>query len=539
MERLGIPRVVLMENAAHSVAYEAIDMADDFFPRDIPFVVLCGKGSNGGDAYAAARILCAELRKVRICEVEPCAEGTEAAANREIARRLGIPSFAPEDPALLAGLESFVAIDGVYGTGFHGDRLPEHVVALFDRIRAARGPACRVLAVDLPSGTDCDTGRVAEGALAADRTMSFACPKTGALTMPGLLFSGRVVVEPIGFPPEFARSVLDEVPASPATIWIDPPWVGPLAPRRSSSAHKGEFGRVVVCGGSPGMPGAAALAAEAAGRSGAGRVWGAVPQSVLPTCVAAVPETMWNGLEPDTATAAEAFRRLLGGKEACVVGPGLGQSDLSFALVSTALEASCAVVLDADALRCLAAAPERLLPPLAARTAKGFAPAVLTPHAGEFAALAQASALPVDGLPPLPAARALAAHLGCVVVLKGHGTVVAAADGRAFLNTTGGDGLAKGGTGDVLAGLLAGLLAQRISPAEAAACAVHIHGRAGDLAQEHLGARAMLPRDVIARLPEAYQDCFWQPRRRPSWRQPASGSPDPPPERSPACSTPS
>ncbi len=513
MERLGLPPAVLMENAARRAMEDALALSLDL-PAPVSFLALCGKGSNGGDAYGAARLLLAEDLEVRVCEVEPAADGTEAARVREAARRLGIPFLAPEDPRLLDAKGSLVVLDGVYGTGFLGDRLPERVVALFDRVRVVRGPRCRVLAIDLPSGVDGDTGHVAAGTLEADRTLAFVLPKTGTLAMPGLDFSGLVHAETIGFPQSYALAVLDEAGGGPAVVWADRGWVAARAPHRSPNAHKGDFGRVVVCGGSPGMPGAACLAAEAAGRSGAGRVWGVVPQSVLPVCVAAVPETMWNGLEPDAAPAADRFRRLLEDKEACVVGPGLGRSDTAAALVVAALEAPCAVVLDADALRCLAAAPDRLLPLLAARATKGFPPAVLTPHAGEFAALAQAAGLALDGEPPLPAARALAARLGCVVIHKGHGTVVATADGRAFLNTTGGDGLAKGGTGDVLAGLLAGFLAQRLPPAEAAACAVHLHGRAGDLAEDRLGARAMLPRDVLDALPEAYRDCEWQKRRR-------------------------
>ena len=521
MERLGLPRVVLMENAARAVADAAVEMAADL-PEPVVFLVLCGKGSNGGDGFAAARLLRTSGQDVRLCETDPGAVlGADSAMNREAALRLGIPCGAVDSPGLLDAhgfLDtpgSLVVLDAVFGTGFRGAALPEPVRVLFERVRLIRSVhplRCRILAVDLVSGTDCDTGWTAPGALEADATVAFVLPKTGSVAMPGLLHSGRFLVRPIGFPLEFALAVLEEDQGRTGATaeWVDDARTARCAPRRQREAHKGDFGRVVVCGGSPGMPGAACLAAEAAARSGAGRVWGAVPESILPTCLAAVPETMWRGLaETDPASAAAAFSSLLEGKDSCAIGPGLGSGPFSLALVEAALASSIAVVLDADALRCLAAEPGRLLPVLAARIERGLPPAVLTPHAAEFASLASAAGLSVEDLPPLSAARALALRLGCVVIRKGHGTVIAAPNGFAFLNTTGGNGLAKGGSGDLLCGLVAGFLAQGIPPLEAAACAAHLHGLAGDLAETRIGARAMLPRDLLDDLPTAYRRCGW------------------------------
>jgi NAD(P)H-hydrate epimerase len=219
---------------------------------------------------------------------------------------------------------------------------------------------------------------------------------------------------------------------------------------------------------------------------------------------------MWRGLHAEDLSAAVAsFSSLLEGKDVCAVGPGLGTGPLSFALVEAALASSATVVLDADALRCLAAEPSRMLPLLSARSQRGLLPAILTPHAGEFEALAVAAGLSLADLPPLDTARALAKRLDCIVIRKGHGTLVSDPQGRVYLNTTGGDGLAKGGSGDLLCGLVAGIIAQGLPALEAAACAVHLHGLAGDLAEARLGARSMLPRDLLDDLPEAYRRCGW------------------------------
>jgi NAD(P)H-hydrate epimerase len=515
MEQLGLPCAVLMENAAHAVVEAAIEMSSDL-PTPVVFLVLCGKGNNGGDGFAAARLLRTAGHDVRLCETDPGADlGIESAMNREAARRLGIPSVPSDAPGLLDTAGSLVVLDAVFGTGFHGTLLPKPIHALFDRIRDAKSMhplRCRVLAVDLVSGTDCDTGRTVSGALAADATLCFVLPKMGTVAMPGLLHAGRILVRPIGFPTEFALSVLDKEGdrAAPTVEWMDDALAARHAPRRNRDSHKGEFGRVVVCGGSPGMPGAACLAAEAAGRSGVGRVWGAVPEAILSTCVATLPETMWRGLHTeDPAVAVASFASLLEGKETCAIGPGLGTGPLAFALVEAALASSASVVLDADALRCLAAAPSRMLSLLSARVERGLTPAVLTPHGAEFEALAVAAGLSVANLPPLSAARALAARLDCIVIRKGHGSLVSDPQGRVFLNTTGGDGLAKGGSGDLLCGLVAGFVAQGLPALEAAACAVHLHGLAGDLAETRLGARSMLPRDLLDDLPEAYRRCGW------------------------------
>jgi NAD(P)H-hydrate epimerase len=504
-----------MENAACAIADAAVQLSVDL-PTPVVFLVLCGKGSNGGDGFAAARLLRTAGHDVRICETDPGADlGVESAVNREAAHRLDIPSVPSDAPDLLDTAGSLVVLDAAFGTGFHGTMLPEPVHALFDRIRAMQSTnplRCRILAVDIVSGTDCDTGRTVAGALMADATLCFVLPKTGTVAMPGLLHSGRILVRPIGFPTGFALSVLDTEGerVSPPVEWMDDALAARHAPRRYRNSHKGDFGRVVVCGGSPGMPGAACLAAEAAGRSGAGRIWGAVPESILPTCVATLPETMWRGLPAgDADSAAAAFCTLLEGKDVCAIGPGIGSGPLAFALVEAALASSVTVVLDADALRCLAAEPGRMLPLLLARRAKHLPIVVLTPHAGEFEALAIAAGLSLADLPPLDAARALAKRLDSIVIRKGHGSLVSDPQGRVYLNTTGGDGLAKGGSGDLLCGLVAGFSAQGLPALEAAACAMHLHGLAGDLAEARLGARAMLPRDLLDDLPAAYRRCGW------------------------------
>ena len=426
------PVDVLVGRAGAAVAREALAMLGGAYGRRV--VVVAGKGNNGNDGRDAAHRLRRRGVRVRVLEAADAPERLPA---------------------------SDLVVDAAYGTGFRGE---------YDPPDPGGAP---VLAVDVPSGVDGLTGRVAGGAVRADRTVTFAALKPGLLFHPGRALAGEVVVADIGL--DVSGTRLGLVEGADVAAWV---------PARPADSHKWRAA-VVLAAGSPGMTGAAHLAAAAALRAGAGMVRVATPgldhDPGLPTEAVgvAVPTAGWDG--PVLAQLERAG--------ALVLGPGLGRAAPTEAAVhQVASSAAVPVVIDGDGLTALGEqARERLV----ARRA----PAVLTPHDGEFARLA--------GHPPgddrVAAARALAATTTAVVLLKGPTTVVAHPDGRACLSTTGDARLATAGTGDVLSGVVAALLAQGVEPLSAAAAGAWLHGRAG-LARP---ARGLVASDLVDALPEA------------------------------------
>jgi NAD(P)H-hydrate epimerase len=434
----GTPEPVLVERAGAAVAACARRMLGGQYGRRV--VVICGKGNNGADGHVAAR----RLR----------------------ARGIGVDEFVLGDGLDRASLgralgRADLAIDAMFGTGFRG-ALDGDAAAAATAMRAAGVP---VLAVDIPSGVDGATGEVRGDAVSADRTVCFVALKPGLLFEPGRTRAGRVEVVDIGVPPGAAAlHVLD-----PADL---------VLPRRAPAAHKWSAA-VLVVGGSTGMAGAPLMAARAAARCGAGMVVCALPGADAAARAAtgaivtrALPATATGSLD---AAAAGIVCKDAGRFHAVALGPGLGREEPTQAAVREIVaESPVPLVVDADALNALAADPG----PLQRRHAAGLPAAVLTPHDGEYARLAGAAA----GADRVAAARTLAARTHAVVLLKGPGTVVAAPGGEAVVNRTDGSDLATAGTGDVLTGIIAGLVAAGASPFDAAATAAYVHGRAASAA---------------------------------------------------------
>jgi NAD(P)H-hydrate epimerase len=429
------PVEVLIVRAATAVARQALDLLGGAYGRRV--VVVAGKGNNGNDGRAAARLL--ERRGVRSVVI-PVAEAPE---------RL---------PA------SDLVIDAAFGTGFHGEYRPPD---------PAGAP---VLAVDIPSGVDGLTGAVTAGAVQAIRTVTFAALKPGLLFHPGRALAGEVVLVDIGL--DVSRAGVGLVERADVAGWVPP---------RPPDAHKWRAA-VVVAAGSPGMTGAAHLAARAAQRAGAGMVRVASPgldyDPGLPTEAVgiATPPAGWDTVVLDQLDRARAL----------VLGPGLGRSaPTDTAVMQMVASARVPVLVDGDGLSALGGDP-------AAALAGRLGPTVLTPHDGEFARLA--------GHPPgddrLAAARGLAASTGAVVLLKGPTTVVAHPDGRALLSTAGDARLATGGTGDVLSGVIGALLAQGVPAFEAAASGAWLHGRAAMRGPR----RGLVASDVVGGLPAALEE---------------------------------
>jgi len=462
----GTPVEMLMERAGRAVAWAVRRVAGAAYGRRV--AIVCGKGNNGGDGLVAARVLRGWGMRADVLALAQLGDGAEARA--AVARAVG---------------RADVVVDAMYGTGFRGalEGAARDVVAVLDA-DTARPP---VVAVDIPSGVDGLTGAVAGAAVRAHVTVAFAALKPGLLFEPGRTRAGAVDLVDIGI----------DVAAARVAVTERGDVVAP-AQRRARTAHKWQSG-VMVVGGSAGMTGAPMMASRAALRAGAGIVWcymahaaagasaGAAGGEVITRAVPATPDGGLDGAAvPELLHSAGRFGAL-------VVGPGLGRSEATAAAVRRLVaEATVPLVLDADGLNAL----DGDLAPLTRRAA----PTVLTPHAGEYERVAGG---PV-GDDRLAAARRLAERAGSVVLLKGPATVIAAPDGTARINPTGGEWLATGGTGDVLSGLVGAFLAGggASDPLSAAAGAAWVHGRAAD----HAGHAGLVAGDLIDAVPPTLRE---------------------------------
>jgi NAD(P)H-hydrate epimerase len=456
----GTPVEVLMERAGRSVAWAVRRSFDGVYGRRV--VVVCGKGNNGGDGVVAARVLAGWGVRVDVA-------------------RLTDP---PDDAALGRMLSrADVLIDAMYGTGFTGTL--DGTAALV----AACSADLHTVAVDIPSGIDGQTGAESGVAVHATATVTFAARKPGLVFEPGRSHAGTVHVADIGI--DVGPVTLDLIEERDARAWL-------LGHERPPNTNKWQSG-VLVVGGSGGMTGAPRLVSEAAMRAGAGIIWCGMPgreaaaraggSEIITKALPATDDGALAGLE-DLLSSVDRFRAL-------AVGPGLGTADATRAAVRELVaKAAVPIVLDADGLNAFAGDATKL------RERPG--PTVLTPHEGEYARLAGE---PV-GPDRVNAARRLAALSGAVVLLKGPATVIAAPDGRAALNPTGGPELATAGSGDVLSGIIAGLIARGLSAFEGAAAGAFLHGRAGDVA----GHTGLIASDLIAALPRTLADLTSSPR---------------------------
>lgn len=482
----GVTVNTLMENAGRAVASAVVNVLGGTYGRRA--VVVCGKGNNGGDGLVAARHLQRRGLAVTVLLVEaPAAYRGAALASFDRFAALGGRWRPLTGASLRRELDrAHVVVDAIFGTGFRGS--PQGAAA--HAIAAMGQAAVPVVAVDIPSGVEGETGAVRDAAVAADVTVTFGALKPGLVFHPGAALAGHVEVADIGFPDDLIRSDLSLVEASD---------VRALLPRRRPDGHKRASGVVLVVAGSGSMTGAAVLSAAAAYRAGAGLVSLAVPEGILPVVEGAITEATFVPL-PETDTGgvtAEGWAVLeerLGGVDAVAVGPGLGTHPSTVDLVHRLVaESPAPLVIDADALNAFAGRGHEL--------ADRRSAAVLTPHPGEFGRLTGLSSQEVLE-DRVGHARKAASEFRCPVLLKGSRTVVAEPDGRTRVNPTGGAFLATGGTGDVLTGTVAALVAQGLSVADAAVAGAWVHGVAGSLAAE-AGGYGTVASDVLAELPAA------------------------------------
>ena len=485
---LGIPGIVLMENAAHRVVEV---LAEKFSPMgEQRVVVLCGKGNNGGDGLAIARQLytrlhAAELHVVLLARPEDL-KG-DAAANYQMLTACGCP-VVNEIPA--EARTATLVIDALLGTGITGPATGRMLEGIHEINNGF--PLARVMAVDIPSGMPSDSGEAVGEFARADYTVTFTAPKVAHALPPNCDHTGELTIGAIGSPPE----LYDHVWLSQVTPEM---FRGLLAPR-PPDGHKGTFGHVLVWAGSRGKTGAAAMSGLGALRTGAGLVTVASEEEAVPTIAGFTPELMTAPLPKDGMW--ERLKQAAEGKTVIAMGPGLGRTPEVQELVERAArEFEQAMVLDADALITESLAGQRA--PLAGRDC----PTVLTPHPGEMARLTDKSTADVQK-DRIGTARAFATEHGVTLVLKGHRSVIAFPDGRVWINPTGTPAMGTGGTGDVLTGMIAGFLAQFPKvPDVAVAAAVYLHGLAGQIGARALGEKCLIATDILEYLPDAMEEC--------------------------------
>jgi ADP-dependent NAD(P)H-hydrate dehydratase / NAD(P)H-hydrate epimerase len=512
-DRYGIPSLQLMENAGAAVADYLSDIFPDLSTRNI--LVLCGKGNNGGDGLVAARRLRERSAPPRVILIaEPSAVRGDAAANLRLWQEGGgelrvVASTAEWAAAREILGEADLIVDALLGTGVKGPvegllaAVIEDVNAWRDKRRArARGACPRVvIAVDMPSGLPSGNEDFGGPVIRADATVTFTAPKVGQLLSPHADCVGKLLVRDIGTP----RELLDDDP-SLKLHWLEAGEFRSLPMVRKPDANKGSFGHALIVAGSVGKSGAAVLGGRAALRAGAGLVTVATPADALPVVAAGMPEMMTTPLlatEEGTASLRnldyDRFWQVARDKSVLAMGPGLSTNHETQQFIRAVLQkSSLPVILDADGLNAFAGHADEL------RTRKPELLA-LTPHPGEMARLLDTTARDVQAR-RLEIALEGAGRWQAFVILKGFHTILATPDGRAYVNTTGNAGMATGGTGDVLTGMLAGLTAEFGTKnwERVLGLGVHLHGLAGDVAAERVGQAPLVASDLIDALPEAY-----------------------------------
>ncbi len=495
IEELGIPGATLMESAGRGAAEAIRALLEELkFPRNARVAVVCGKGGNGGDGFVVARWL--KKWGVRPDVLLACPEGEIGGDAGEMLRelkRIGVRPWLVEDEGAAAEAlaRADVVVDALLGTGARG--APAGAVArAIELVNASGRP---VVALDIPSGISAAGGPFPGPAIHAIVTLTFGGWKLGLIAGAGAELAGEVEVVPIGIPEaEVLRNV--------TTFVLEPEDVAPHFPRRPRDAHKGTYGHVLIVAGSLGKTGAAALAARAALRSGAGLVTVATPASQQPVVASLLLEAMTEPL-PETPgrTLSLEAREVVAGlalrRDAVALGPGIGlDEETQAAARGLVQDLPKPMAVDADALTALAGHLEILRGAPAARC--------LTPHPGEMARMLGARAAEIQR-DRIAAVRQFATRHGTHVVLKGARSVIGDPDGRVFVNPTGNPGMASGGTGDVLTGILGAFLARGMAPGAAIQSAVYLHGLAGDIAAERVGEEALVAGDVIEGLPEAFR----------------------------------
>jgi len=490
---VGIPGIVLMENAARGATRIFLDHFRP--PRGAFVVALCGPGNNGGDGYVMARYLKETGLKTTVLVLAPEEKiSGDALTNLKIVKGLGLEVYHILDERLWNEHRHLLdrcdyILDGILGTGLSSPvrGLYKRVI---DEVNSLQRP---VMSIDIPSGLNADSGQVLGSAIKASLTVTFGFPKLGHVIFPGADYVGRLARIDIGIPASVAARIPEKARLAEPSHFTD------LLPVKRRDIHKGSRGHLLVLAGSTGKTGAATLASIAALRAGAGLVTLGVPKGLNPVLEGKLTEAMTYPLPetPGGSLSLEAegeIRRLMEGKTALALGPGLSTDEQTSALILRIVETSpLPMVIDADGINALSKDPKAL----AACRDK----AILTPHPGEMGRLVGSSAAEIQA-DRVRAALSFAENFGCFLVLKGARTLIAGPEGNLFVNPTGNPALSSGGSGDVLTGLIGGFLARGWPMAESAVGGVYLHGLAADLLAEDMGESGILAGDLLDVLPE-------------------------------------
>jgi NAD(P)H-hydrate epimerase len=494
IEDIGIPSLVLMENAGRQVV-AAIEAAYEA-RLDGRVAVLCGRGNNGGDGFVVARTLLQRGIDAAVFVIGAVSDVRgDARTNLDILGRLGVTVVEVGDEQSWELHFSEISqctliVDAIFGTGLKSalGGMLETVVA---DVNASGIP---IISIDLPSGLSADTPHLIGDCVDASMTVTLAAPKLPLVLPPGEAHAGDVVIADIGIPHDVIEGL-----EGPHIELLAPEQVRDLVEPRAPDSHKGDFGRVTIVAGSRGKTGAAHLAAMGALRSGAGLVTVATPASCLPIVASMAAEYMTEPMAEakDGTVAPAAIEQLLELRHDVIAcGPGISRAPAVAEFVRTLIERSeVPLVLDADAITVMAEDPSRLV-------GREERDVIITPHPGEMARLIGSSVDEVQAN-RIDVATEFATTHHVYVVLKGHRTIIATPEGHVFINPTGNAGLATGGTGDVLTGMIAAWLAQLLDAEAACRLAVFLHGAAGDLTETHEGQVAMTATDVLANLGDA------------------------------------
>ena len=492
IESFGIPGLVLMENAGREATRVLLNTFKDI--RNKKVGVIAGRGNNGGDGFVIARYLAQKGISVTVYLLaqKTMVKG-DAAANLKLLAPVGVPVIEmPDKPSFLESRTALrhqnIWVDAILGTGLKSD-VKGYFKEIIEFVNASNKP---VLAVDIPSGLNADTGHPCGVCVRAHTTATFAFAKTGQILFPGAAYTGNLEIIDIGIPPHIAESV------GPLQHLLTPDMIRNALWPRPPDAHKGHTGHLLTVAGSPGKTGAAAMTALSAMRAGAGLVTLGIPKSLNPVLEVQLIEAMTCPL-PETAdgTLAESsfdvIKHQFSGKKCLALGPGLGTAGETRKLVHRILQESpIPVVIDADGLNFLAGHTQML---------KHLnIPVILTPHPGEMARLMDSTTSEVQK-DRINCARGFAVEFNVHVVLKGARTVIAHPDGNVFVNPTGNSGMASGGMGDVLTGLIAGFMTQAYSPESATHVGVYLHGAAADDLAQKSGPYGFLATEVMNAIP--------------------------------------
>ena len=491
IHEIGVPGVVLMENAGLGVVAEIKNILGRLAGKRI--LIFCGKGNNGGDGYVVARNLhnAGARPEVYLIGNKSAVKG-DALINLEIVMRMGLDVKEIQvEKELDIPPGADLIVDAIFGTGIVG-AVEGLAAKVIDFINQFGTP---VVAIDLPSGLETDTGLVHGPCVRATATVTMAHLKRGLLLPPGRDYAGKVSVVDIGIPPEVSQR--QEV----KTYLVEDADIAPMLPRRPRDAHKNTCGKVFILAGSLGMTGAATLTSTSVLRAGAGLAILGIPESLNPILEEKVTEVITRPLPEGNPgcvgwTAQSVISELLEWADVVALGPGLRTHSETVELVHWIVQSvqDKPMVIDADGLNALSQKPELIK---SSRTEM-----VLTPHAGELSRLIKKPTKEIlDNR--IEIVREVAAEWQKVLVLKGSPTIIGDKDGSVFLNPTGNAGMATGGSGDVLTGAIAGLLAQGASPRDAAITGVYLHGLAGDLARAKFGEMGLIAGDILEELPMA------------------------------------